>query len=103
MKVVTIGFVLLNIVFLIAGCAHDHAALTPEGELVQEIDPDAAKDCKFIDHVEAFFGSDSDSDALITLRNKIGVAGGNAYVHPTFSDNPSVTEAKADAYKCPPK
>jgi len=103
MKVVFIGFILLNFVFLIAGCAYDKAFLTPEGKLVQEIKPDTAKDCKFIDHVQAYFGSDSESDALVTLRNKIAVAGGNAYVDPSFSDNPSVTEAKADAYKCSPK
>ena len=33
--------------FLFLGCGHG-VALTPEGELIQEIEPDAAEDCKDI-------------------------------------------------------
>ena len=103
MRVLSICFVLLSIGFLITGCAHDEVALTHDGKLVQEIEPDAAKDCKYIRQVQASTGSDSESDAIATLRNTIGATGGNAYANPSFSDSTSVTEVKADAYKCYPK
>lgn len=100
MRRISICFVLLSIVFLITGCTHDEVVLTHEGKLVQEIEPNATEDCKYIRQVQASTGSDSESDAIATLRNKVGVGGGNAYTNPSFSDSDSVTEVKADAYKC---
>ncbi len=100
MRRIFICLVLLSIVFLITGCAHDEIALTHEGKLVQEIEPNAAEDCKYIRQVQASTGLASESDVIATLRNKVGTAGGNAYTNPSFSDSDSVTEVKADAYKC---
>ena len=100
MRGLSVCVVLLSLVFLITGCAHEEVALTHEGKLVQEIEPDAAEDCKYIRQVQASTGSDRESDAIATLRNKVGAGGGNAYVNPTFSDSDSVTEVKAKAYKC---
>ncbi len=100
MRRIFICLVLLSIVFLITGCTHDEVVLTHEGQLVQEIEPNAAEDCKYIREVQASIGSDSESDVIATLRNKVGVAGGNAYANPSFSDSDSVAEVKADVYKC---
>ncbi len=100
MKRISICFVLLSIVILITGCAHEEVALTHEGKLVQEIESNATEDCKYIRQVQASTGSARKSDAIATLRNKVGVGGGNAYTNPSFSESDSVTEVKADAYKC---
>ena len=103
MRGISICLVLLSMVFLISGCATDEVALTHEGKLVQEIELNEAEKCKYIRQVQASIGSDSESDAIATLRNKVGAGGGNAYTNPSFSDSDSVTEVKADAYKCYPK
>ena len=100
MRRISICLVLLSIGILKTGCVHEEVALTYEGKLVQEIEPSAAEDCKYIRQVQASTGSDSESDAIATLRNKVGAGGGNAYTNPSFSDSDSVTEVKADAYKC---
>ena len=100
MRSIFIFLVFLSMGFLITGCAHDEVPLTHDGKLVQEIETDVAKECKYIRQVQASTGSDRDSDVIATLRNKVGAAGGNAYTNPSFSESDSVTEVKAEAYKC---
>ncbi len=103
MRVVRISLALLCLCFLISGCTHEVVDLTHEGKLVKEIEPDEAEDCKYLRQVQAFTGSDSEDNLIATLRNKVGVAGGNAYVHLSSEETNTEMGITADAYKCYPK
>ena len=103
MRGTLISFVLPSMVLLLSGCTHEVVDLTHEGELVKEIEAEEAENCKYIRQVQAFTGSDSEANLIATLRNKVGVIGGNAYVYLSSPDTFTETGITAEAYKCYPK
>ncbi len=102
MRVIYLCFILFSMVFVLSGCATEVVDLTREGEAVRQIEPEEAKDCKYLHKVQAFTGSDSEDNLIATLRNKVGGIGGNAYVQLSTSDSDTQLGVDADAYECPP-
>ncbi len=103
MRMLRLSFVLLSMVWLLSGCAHEVVELTHDGKLVMRIEPDQVEQCKYLHQVQAFTGSDDEENLNNSLRNAVGAAGGNAYVQLSTFDTDTELGAKADAYKCPPK
>ena len=103
MRIILPSLVLLSIALLVSGCATEVVELTHDGKSVRQIEPEEAKDCKFLKQVQAYTGTDSEDNLIATLRNKVGGLGGNAYVQLSTSESDSELGVKAEVYECPPK